>query len=132
MNLAFNRNKLNMQTNTQIQAMPGDPSDDGKLLKFPIVMPIGDKTAPLADLNVDFEFKSGEFLAAVSVTYYDSPDGKVKTYPLGQFKVNPDQLLENAGIKKTNDNDLVLSLPTSPKQKKTNSTITGEINNGLL
>ena len=124
MNLEFKRDKLSMQTITKIQAMPGDPSDDGKSLKFPILVPVGEKNAPLADINVSFELKNGELLGAVSVTYYDSPDAITRSYPLSQFKVNPDQLLQNAGIAKTNDEELVLPTP-SAKQKKQNPT-TGE------
>ena len=119
MNLKFKRDKLNMQTITKIQAMPGEPSDDGKSLKFPILVPVGEKNAPLADLNVSFELKNGELLGSVSVTYYDSPDATAKSYPLSQFKVNPDQLLQNAGVAKTNDDELVLSAPTAKQKKQT-------------
>lgn len=109
MNLEIKREKLTMETTAKIQALPGTPSDDGKVLKFPILMPVGDKSASLADLNVGFESKSGELLANVSVTYYDAADGTPKTYPLQQFKVNAEQILLNNGIEKTNDEEQTVS-----------------------
>jgi len=129
MNLEIKREKLTMETTAKIQALPGTPSDDGKTLKFPIIMPVGDKNASLADVNVAFESRNDELLANVSVTYYDAADGTPKTYPLQQFKVNTEQILLNNGIEKTNDDEQVItsSSPTSAtKQGKKNNNNLGD------
>lgn len=107
--IQFKRDKLIMQTTTKLQASAGEPIDDGKSLKFPIKIQLGDKVVPLVDISVAFEAKSGEYLGDVSVTYYDAVNAQPKTSPLAQFKVNPEQILLNNGIEKTNENEQVLS-----------------------
>lgn len=113
MNIEFKRDKLVMQTNTKMQIVAGEPTDDGKLLKFPVEIQLGDKTVPLVDISVAFETKGGECLGSVLVTYYDAVNGQPKTSALAQFKVNPEQILLNNGITKTNEDEQILSLPSS-------------------
>lgn len=106
--LEIKRDKLIMQTTTAIATIAGQPSDDGKTLTFPIQIQLKDKIVPLVDINVAFESKSGEYLGDISVTYYDAANSQPKTSPLAQFKVNPEQILLNNGIEKTNENEQVL------------------------